>query len=58
VIVVFEIDNNVNYIELHINDAYRLVKTMIIILTIDEDVDVKRKDKEQTIINASSRQRC
>jgi len=34
------------------------VKAIIIILIIDEDVNVKRRDEERIIINASSRQRC
>jgi len=58
VIVVFEINNNVNYTKLHIDNAYKLIKTIVIILIIDKDVDVKREDRERTIINASSRQRC
>jgi len=43
---------------LHIDNACRLVKTIIIILIIDAGIDVKREDKGQTIINASSQQRC
>jgi len=58
VTIVFEVDDNVNYIELHINNAYRLVETIIIIIIIDRDVDVKREDKERTIINTLNRQRC
>ena len=59
-IAIFEIDNNINYIKLYNNNVFRLVKTIIIILIIDKDPNAKREDREEeeTIIDASSRQRC
>jgi len=38
VIAVFEIDDNVNYIEMYIDDTCRLVETIVVRLyTIDDD---------------------
>ncbi len=42
-IAVFEIDDNVSYTELHIDDAYRLIEAMIVMLLIDEGVDVEKR---------------
>ncbi len=45
--LVFIVDNKYNYIELYINVTCRLVKIIIIIIIIiNEDANVKRKDKE------------
>ncbi len=57
-IVVFEIDDNVKYTELHTNNAFRLVETVLVILIIDEDIEIKRDGKERNIIVAPDRQRC
>ncbi len=38
-IVVFEIDNNINYIELYTNNISRLIETIIVILIIDRDIE-------------------
>ncbi len=40
---VFEIDDDVNYIELHIDDACRLIKAVMVMLLIGEGVDVKKR---------------
>jgi hypothetical protein len=41
VIALFEIDDDINYTELYIDDAYRPMKATMIMLTIDGDVDMK-----------------
>ncbi len=40
---VFEVDDNVSYTELHIDDACRLIKAMIVILLIGGGVDVEKR---------------
>ncbi len=40
---VFEIDDNVSYTELHIDDACRLMKAVVMMLLIGGNVDVKKR---------------
>jgi len=44
VIAVFEVDDDVSYTKLHIDNACRLVEAMMVMLIIDEGVDVERED--------------
>jgi len=42
VTIVFEVDDNINYIKLHIDNAYRLIKIIIMMLIINRDINEKR----------------
>jgi len=44
--LVFIVGNKYSYIELHVNVTCRFIKTIIIIMIINKDANIERKDKE------------
>jgi len=44
--LVFTINYKYNYIKLYINIIYKLIETIIVIIKINKDTNIKREDKK------------